>query len=230
MTTSIAVLGGAVVGMALGFLLVPITRRELAASLLRASSGDEQRLPELQALPRIRRGDWILLAAASGLLPAYVFSRVGWSLNALPPLVLLVGLIQLAYCDLTRRLLPKTMVYALSIAVVISCLIVAVVQGEWERFLHASLGGLACFALFFLVNLVNPRWMAFGDVRLSLVFGFGLAWVSPLALFQAFLYANLLAIVVGYVLIAAHRADRQSAMPFGVYMAVGAALVLVIWS
>ena len=42
-----------------------------------------------------------------------------------------------------------------------------------------------------MVNLMNPRWMAFGDVRLSLVFGFGLAWVSPMALLQAFLYANL---------------------------------------
>ena len=67
----------------------------------------------------------------------------------------------------------------------------------------ASLGGLASFALFFVVNLMNPRWMAFGDVRLSLVFGFGLAWVSPMALFQAFLYANLLAAVVGL------RADRR---------------------
>ena len=148
----------------------------------------------------------------------------------MPPLLLLIGLIQLAYCDLTRRLLPKTLVSALSLAVIASGVLVAGGMGEWERFLHASLGGLACFALFFLVNLINPRWMAFGDVRLSLVFGFGLAWVSPMALFQAFLYANLLAIAVGCALIATRRADRRSAMPFGVYMALGAALVLVIWS
>ena len=216
--------------IAFGLLLVPITRRELAASLLRASSGDESASPDLQTLPRISRGHWLVLAAVSGLLPAYVFSRVGWSLTALPPLVLLIGLIQLAYCDLTRRLLPKTLVYALTAAVIVSGVIVAGILGEWERLLQASLGGLVCFALFFLVNLLNPRWMAFGDVRLSLVFGFGLTWVSPLALFQAFLYANLLAIVVGCVLIAAHRADRRSAMPFGVYMALSGALVLVIWS
>ena len=70
----------------------------------------------------------------------------------------------------------------------------------------ASLGGLVSFALFFMVNLMNPRWMAFGDVRLSLVFGFGLAWVSPIDLFEAFLYANLLALVVG-------RAHRRRAGP-----------------
>jgi leader peptidase (prepilin peptidase)/N-methyltransferase len=85
-------------------------------------------------------------------------------------------------------------------------------------------------ALFFGVNLMNPRWMAFGDVRLSLVFGFGLAWVSPIALFQAFLYANVLAVVVGFTLIAAHRAQRRSAVPFGLYMALAAAFVLLRWS
>jgi leader peptidase (prepilin peptidase)/N-methyltransferase len=72
--------------------------------------------------------------------------------------------------------------------------------------------------------------MAFGDVRLSLVFGFGLAWVSPMALFQGFLYANLLAVVIGLALIAVRRADRRTALPFGVYMALGAALVLLTWS
>ena len=74
---------------------------------------------------------------------------------------------------------------------------------------------------------MNPRWMAFGDVRLSLAVGFGLAWVSPIALLQGFLVANLLAAVVGLVLIAAHKAERRSAVPFGLYLALGAAIVLV---
>ena len=94
--------------------------------------------------------------------------------------------------------------------------------------MQASLGGVISFALFFIVNLMNPRWMAFGDVRLSLVFGFGLAWVSPIDLFEAFLYANLLALVAGVVASSrCRRADRSSALPFGLFMALGAALVLV---
>jgi leader peptidase (prepilin peptidase)/N-methyltransferase len=159
-----------------------------------------------------------------------VLHQVGWSPNALPPLLLLIGLIQLAYCDLTRRLLPKSLVYALTLVVIASGVLVAAETNEWHRLLVATLGGLAAFTLFFAVNSMNPRWMAFGDVRLSLVFGFGLAWVSPMALFQAFLYANILALVVGVALIALHRADRRSALPFGVYMALGAGLVLLLWS
>jgi leader peptidase (prepilin peptidase) / N-methyltransferase len=232
MTDPLTLVAGAALGMAAGSLLVPLTRRELAAAVTRSHSLSESVSITTadQAPPRITRGHWLALAVVSGLLPAYVLHRVGWSPNAVPPLLLLVGLVQLAYCDLTRRLLPKTLVYALSAAVIGSGVIVAGFTSEWERLLLASIGGMAAFALFFVVNLMNPRWMAFGDVRLALVFGFGLAWVSPMALFQAFLYANLLALVMGFALIAIHRANRRSAVPFGLYMALGAALVLVTWS
>jgi leader peptidase (prepilin peptidase)/N-methyltransferase len=226
----VALLGGAALGTVIGSVLVPLTRRELAASVVRAAAADEPASTLNCAPPRIGRSQWIALAAVSGLLPAYVLSRVGWSPNAVPPLLLLIGLVQLAYCDLTQRLLPKTLVHALSAAVIGSGLIVAISTGEWGRLIMASLGGMAAFALFFVINLMNPRWMAFGDVRLSLVFGFGLAWVSPMALFQGFLYANLLAVVIGLALIAVRRADRRTALPFGVYMALGAALVLLTWS
>jgi leader peptidase (prepilin peptidase)/N-methyltransferase len=229
-SASVTLLGGAALGMAAGSLLVPLTRRELAASVARSTS-DQVPVPvPVAAAPRIPAGHWAALAAASGLLPAYVLHRVGWSIIALPPLLLLVGLVQLAYCDLTRRLLPKTLVYALSAAVLLSGVVVAGVMHEWQRLLVASLGGLAFFALFFVVNLVNSRWMAFGDVRLSLVVGFGLAWVSPIALLEGFFFANLLAAVVGFGLIATHRAERGAAVPFGLYLALGAALVLITWS
>jgi leader peptidase (prepilin peptidase) / N-methyltransferase len=233
MSAPVTLLGGAALGVMAGCLLAPLTRRALAASLARSPADDAPVDPDQagdHAAPRITRGHWVALALASGLLPAYVLHRVGWSVIALPPLLLLVGLVQLAYCDLTRRLLPKTLVYALSAAVIVSGVVIAGVTHEWERLVVAALGGLALFALFFVINLMNPRWMAFGDVRLSLVVGFGLAWVSPIALLEGFFFANLLAAVIGFVLIAAHRAERRSAVPFGFYLALGAALVLLTWS
>jgi leader peptidase (prepilin peptidase)/N-methyltransferase len=214
MSAPVIFLPDAVLGLAVGSLLVPLTRRELATSAVRAASPGEP-LPGLdESRPPASRAQRIALAAVSGLLPAYVLYRVGWAPNAIPPLLLLVGLVQLAYCDLKRRLLPKTLVYALSLAVIGSGVVIAVCTSEWERLFHASLGGLISFMLFFIVNLINPRWLAFGDVRLSLVFGFGLAWVSPIDLFEAFLFANLLALFTGLVLIASRRAERTSALPW----------------
>jgi leader peptidase (prepilin peptidase) / N-methyltransferase len=229
MSASNTLLIGALLGLTAGFLLVPLTRRELAAAVSRSSARvlDSSDMVDARTPPRITRGHWVTLALVSGALPAYVLYRVGWSANALPPLLLLVGLVQLAYCDLTRRLLPKTMVYALTVAVIGSGVLVAASTSEWHRLTLGVLGSVAAFALFFIVNLMNPRWMAFGDVRLSLVFGFGLAWVSPIDLLEGFLYANLLAVAVGLGLMVAQRATRKSALPFGVFMALGAALVLI---
>ena len=230
MSAPVTLFAGAALGMVIGSLLVPLTRRELAASVARDISAHEPVRLLDPSIPRIDGWRRIALALVSGLLPAIVFYRVGWSINAVPPLVLLTGLVQLAYCDLTRRLLPKTLVYALTAVVIGSGVLVSALSGEWHRLLVATLGALATFALFFGINLMNPRWMAFGDVRLSLVFGFGMAWVSPMALFQAFLYANILALVGGLALIALQRADRKSALPFGLYMTLGAGLVLLMWS
>jgi len=226
---TITLLSGALLGAAAALLLVPLTRRELAAAVTRSNDTVEES-PSTAVEPpaaQIAWGHSAALAALSGVLLAYVLKRVGWSFNALPPLLLLVGLVQLAYCDLKRRLLPKTLVYALSVAVIASGVAIALSTSETERLVQASLGAVISFGLFFTVNLMNPRWMAFGDVRLSLVFGFGLAWVSPIDLFEAFLYANVLALVAGVVLIASGRAGRKSALPFGLFMALGAVLVLI---
>ena len=236
MSTTTALIGGALIGSVAGAFMVPFTRRELAASLTRAADADgasatTSAMPTTtMSVPRITKGQWLALVAASGLLPAYVLHKVGWSIIALPPLLLLVGLVQLAYCDLTRRLLPKTLVWAMTATVILTEIIIAGIMHEWQRLLVATVGGLVFFALFFVINLINPSWIAFGDVRLSLGVGFGLAWVSPVALLEGFLYANLLAVFVRLALIAVHRAERKSGVPFGLYLAFGAAFALVTWS
>ncbi|HEY1651414.1 MAG TPA: A24 family peptidase [Acidimicrobiales bacterium] len=226
--SSMTIVGGAALGIAVGLLLVPLTRRELAGAVARTS--DSSSIDEVAPPAPVRAWEWAALGAVSGILPAYVLHKVGWSLIAFPPLLLLVGLIQLGYCDLTRRLLPKTMVYALSAAVIVSGVVIAGVMHEWGRLEVACIGGAAFFTLFFIMNLLNPRWLAFGDVRLSLVVGFGLAWVSWMALFEGFFFANLVASIVGLGLMALHRAGRRTAVPFGLYLAIGTALVLVTWS
>jgi len=232
MSASIPLIVGALIGVAAGSLLVPVTRRELAAAVVRTSTNSPEASPgvALAADQKLKGWHWAALALLSGLLPAYVLHGVGWSLTALPPLLLAVGLIQLSYCDITRRLLPKTMVYGLTGIVVASAISVAADLHMWDRLKIASIGGLIFFAVFLAINLMNPRWMAFGDVRLSLVVGFGLAWISPIALLEGFAVANLLAAVVGSVLIVAHRAERRSGVPFGLLLALGAALVLLTWA
>jgi leader peptidase (prepilin peptidase)/N-methyltransferase len=227
MSSHLALLGGALIGMAAGAALIPLTRRQLAGAVARAEREDST--VEIDTT-RVTSGHRVALVAASGVLPGIVLYRVGWSFNALPPLLLLLGLIQLAYCDFARRLLPKTLVYATSLVVLVPGVVIAAANNEWVRFTHAALGGLIFFAVLLGMNLLNPRWMAFGDVRLSPGVGFGLTWISPFALLEGFFIANLLAAIIGVSLIAFSRADRKSALPFGFYLALGAAVTIVAWS
>jgi prepilin signal peptidase PulO-like enzyme (type II secretory pathway) len=47
---------------------------------------------------------------------------------------------------------------------------------------------------------------------------------------EGFFFANVLGAVVGLALIATRRAQRDYAVPFGLYLALGTALVLLIWA
>jgi leader peptidase (prepilin peptidase)/N-methyltransferase len=224
MNADLALIGGATIGMAIGALLIPATRRELASSLARANGGI--------SLPRPAIIPWhqAALILISGIIPGIVLFRSGWSIAALPPLLLFLGLVQLAYCDLKRHLLPKTMVHVTAACVGISAVVAAAADDLWHKLFIALLWGAAFTALFFAINLVNPAWIAFGDVRLAPAVGLGLAWINLTALIEGFFLANLLAAVVGITMMATRKADRKSALPFGFYMAIATGVVLLLWS
>jgi leader peptidase (prepilin peptidase)/N-methyltransferase len=145
-------------------------------------------------------------------------------------LLLLLALLQLGWCDLTRRLLPRGMVHVTTALVAGSAAVVAGVFGDWPRLEQAVVGGAALFGLLFAFNLMNPAWIAFGDVRLAFVAGFGLTWIAKMAVLEGLFLANFLAAVVGIALIATHRAERRTGLPFGFYLAVATALTIVWWS
>ena len=67
MSTPAALIGGALIGAAAGALIVPFTRRELAASLARASDADGTQTaapsPSTTSVARITARQWAALAA-----------------------------------------------------------------------------------------------------------------------------------------------------------------------
>jgi leader peptidase (prepilin peptidase) / N-methyltransferase len=224
MSADLALFGGATIGMAIGALLIPATRRELAAAIARSDNG--------LAVPRPTVIGWhrLALVLVSGVVPGIVLSRVGWSYVALPPLLLFLSLVQLAYCDMRRRLLPRSMVHATLLCVAASAIIAAPMTNDWHRLEISILCSAGLTALLFVINLMNPAWMAFGDVRLAPALGLGLAWISPMALAEGFFLANLLAAVVGIILMIARKGGRKTALPFGFYLAIATGVVILYWS
>ena len=160
-----------------------------------------------------------VVEATNGLLfgvAAYVF---GASLTLLPALVLISALVSLAVIDLEHGLLPNVIVGpAALVGLVLS--ILANPAGWWTYPLSAIAVGGALFVLVF----VYPAGMGMGDVKMGGMLG---AFLGPYAALAVFLGA-LLGAVTGGLLMVAGKMRRRSALPFGLFMAIGGIISLFV--
>jgi len=141
---------------------------------------------------------------------------------ALPAyLTLGAGLLALSAIDLEHKLLPNRVVYPTGYAVGFLLFLAALAQAEPRRIAWALIGGAGSFGAFFLLHLISPDGMAFGDVRLSFVLGMATGWLGlslvPLFLFVSFLTSA----VIGIAYAVATRQGLKAAIPFGPFLAFG---------
>ncbi len=99
--------------------------------------------------------------------------------------------------------------------------------GGVEALTRAGLGGLAYFSFLFVLALLGPAGgLGFGDVKLGLLLGLFLAYRSWGVLWAGIMLAFLIGGAAGLVLMAARRADRKTAIPFGPALVAGALVAL----
>ncbi|MEV7029490.1 A24 family peptidase [Streptomyces sp. NPDC093272] len=97
--------------------------------------------------------------------------------------------------------------------------------GDWLTALYAS---LALGAGYFVLFLVNPGGMGFGDVKLALGAGAVLGWYGwPTVLLGTFA-GFLLGALYGGALVVVRRAGRKTAIAFGPFLIAGAFAALLV--
>ncbi len=167
-----------------------------------------------------------LVELAGGCLFAGAAARVGfdWDLPAL--LVLLAGLLALACIDAELLVLPKKVVYPTLVMVGALLVLAAIMTGQWHRLLVAALCAIGWWIVFFALNFISPRLLGFGDVRLAPVLGLGLGWLGIRYVLLGFFAANFIGAVIGIALIASKKMSRNQQIPYGVFLALGAALAI----
>ncbi|MFB7739537.1 prepilin peptidase [Streptomyces sp. NPDC056112] len=128
----------------------------------------------------------------------------------------------LAVVDFRVRRLPDALTLPLAGAALALLGVAALVPGHAGHWPTALYGALALGGGYFVLFLVNPAGMGFGDVKLALGAGAVLGWygwpVVLLGTFAGFLFGAL----YGGALVVVRRAGRKTAIAFGPFLIAGA--------
>jgi leader peptidase (prepilin peptidase)/N-methyltransferase len=182
--------------------------------------------------PAVEFGTAILfLAVAWRFLPAALTgggTTLAISLPALIAFTFLAAIsIALALIDLDVHRLPNSIVLPALVVAAVLISLEAILAGNYGGLLRAGIGMAALFVFYFLLALIYPGGMGFGDVKLAAVLGIYLGWLGwgelVVGAFAAFLLGGLFAI--GLMIF--RRAGRKTAIPFGPWMLGGAWIAIL---
>jgi leader peptidase (prepilin peptidase) / N-methyltransferase len=169
-----------------------------------------------------------LVELATGVVFVVLAVRIGFAWEL--PAYLYLGAIgvALAMIDIDVKRLPNAIVLPSYVVVAVLLGAAAAIEGEWATMLRAVLAGMALYAFYFLLMLVYPRGMGFGDVKLAGILGAYLGWLGWGELVVGSFLGFLVGGVFGLALMVVGRAGRKSAIPFGPWMLLGA-LLGILW-
>lgn len=169
---------------------------------------------------------YLVVEMATGGLFAGLGARMGYSW-ALPAfLVFLAALLALSCIDLELLILPKKIIYPSFIIMAAFLALASGATNDWNRLGIGAICAAAWFVLFFAMNFASPRILGFGDVRLAPLIGLALGWLGWRYVVLGFFAANLIGLVIGLALIATRQMKRDQPIPYGIFLAAGAALAI----
>ncbi|TWG86573.1 leader peptidase (prepilin peptidase)/N-methyltransferase [Cellulosimicrobium cellulans J34] len=148
---------------------------------------------------------------------------------ATPALVLAAaagGLV--AVVDARTHRLPDAVVLPAWAGVVLLLAVAAVATGDGAGLVRALAGGATGFAAYAVLRLAYPPGLGFGDVKLAGLLGTPLGWLGWSALAVGLVLPFLLGGLWALVLVAVRRARRDTAVPFGPSMVLGALLAVAL--
>jgi leader peptidase (prepilin peptidase)/N-methyltransferase len=166
---------------------------------------------------------WAVTRLAAGpIIGLSTTELTGFALSLGAFLYLAAVSVALSLIDLDTHRLPNTIVLPAYIGGAVLLGSAAMLAGDYERLLGAAIGLAAMWLAYFLMAIVYPGGMGFGDVKVAGVLGLFLGWLGwgPLIVgsFSAFLLGGVFALV----LLASRRVTRKAGIPFGPWMLVGA--------
>ena len=166
-----------------------------------------------------------LVELLTGVLFAALALFIGVELPAVAALPAFVYLgavgVALAFIDVDTHTLPNRIVLPSYAIGVILLTLASIGTADWVALARAAAGAGILFAFYFMLALVVPRGMGFGDVKLAGVLGLYLGYLGWGSLAVGSFAAFVLGGIFSVVLLLARRAGRKSGIPFGPWMILG---------
>jgi leader peptidase (prepilin peptidase) / N-methyltransferase len=157
---------------------------------------------------------------------AVLAARFGWSWELPAFLVWGAALVVVSTIDLQLFRIPDRIVFPALGAGAVLLGIAAIGDSAPRPFVRAIAGAAIYFTILLVFHLVSPRGMGFGDVKLALLLGLFVGWVSLYLIVLALPAAGVIGLAIGVPLAVAAR-DRKRPFPFGPALCAGAVIVVL---
>jgi leader peptidase (prepilin peptidase)/N-methyltransferase len=147
---------------------------------------------------------------------------------ALPAyLVFFACLLVVSVIDLEYSIIPNRIVYPTIFASLPLLALAALVDDDLGRLGTALVGAGIAFGVLLVVHLISPASMGFGDVRLSFILGLFLGWLGLSHVVAGLFLGFALGALIGVGLMLGKRRGRKDSVPFGPFLAGGAAIAVL---
>jgi leader peptidase (prepilin peptidase)/N-methyltransferase len=154
--------------------------------------------------------------ASAALLVAGCVWKFGLHAEALVAALFCLALVAVSATDLEHRIIPNRIVLP-SAAAVLAAQTAVKPSPEW------AIAAVGAFTFMLVLALIYPAGMGMGDVKLAILLGAMLGRTVPVALMVGVLSA----MVPAVVLLSRHGSKaRKMGVPFGPFLALGAAVAL----
>lgn len=197
------------------------------ANLLVERIPDRQRLrplPPARRLTATRLQTLTIVATVALFAGAGVRFGADWVVPGY--LVFFLCLVSISVIDSQRQIIPNYIVYPTIFASIPLLALAALAEGEWDRFGNAMLGATLAWLALFVIHLISPGGMGFGDVRLAFVLGLFLGWISLSHVVTGLFLGVVIISVVGVVLAVLRLRSLQEHIAFGPFLAVGSTIAV----
>jgi leader peptidase (prepilin peptidase)/N-methyltransferase len=136
------------------------------------------------------------------------------------------ALVALTWIDLREQRLPREITYVAFALGAVALAIAALVDDEPRRIWTMLFGAGLALAIMGAIYLGSRGGLGDGDVRLAPLLGLYLGWLNPGIVPVGLFYGFVLGAVVGVAMMAAGKAGRRTALPFGPFLAAGSVVAV----